>query len=224
MARVSKQISLVLIDDNPSTCDGVVALIRAQPGFQVLVVSADVEAALRQVREAKPHLVLLKLRPEGDGSLTVAGALHGELPDSRVIVMGLKPLHEDVAGFVRAGVSGFVMAGASFATFLATIHSVAQGIQVLPLELTASLFEQLKANPARARPKQASETRRLTVRERAVTDLVVQGLSNQAIAARLSIALHTVKGQVHKILSKLAVNNRMEVAAFSRKLAEASAV
>jgi len=61
------------------------------------------------------------------------------------------------------------------------------------------------------------ERKGLTGRERAVTDLIVQGLSNKAIAARLSIAIHTVKSHVHKVLSKLAVNSRLEVAAYSRK-------
>jgi len=222
--RLSKHISLVLIDDDPLTRDGVVALIRAQAGFQVLVVSADAEAAVQLVRESKPDLVLLNLQRKGDRSLTVAGALHGEVPHSRVIVLGLAPLHEDVAGLVRAGVSGFVMVDASLDTLLATIHSVARGIQVLPFELTGSLFGQLKSGAPRGRGRQPLGVKRLTSRERAVTELIIQGLSNKAIAGRLSIALHTVKGHVHRVLSKLALNSRMEVAAFSRKTTEAPAV
>jgi len=213
---VPKRISLVLIDDNPSARQGVVALIRAQPGFHVLAASAETEAALQQVRESKPDLVLLNLRREGKDSLTLAGALHGEVPESRVIVMGMVPLQEDVASFVRAGVSGFIMADASFDRFLRTIHSVAQGIQVLPLALTHSLFGQLKRHGGRGRSKRTLDVKRLTKRERAVTDLIVQGLSNKDIAARLQIALHTVKSHVHQVLSKLAVNSRLEVAAFSR--------
>jgi DNA-binding NarL/FixJ family response regulator len=221
---VSKHISLVLIDDDPLTRDGVVALIRAQAGFQVLFVSADAEAAVQLVRESKPDLVLLNLQRKGDRSLTVAGALHGAVPHSRVIILGLAPLHEDVASLVRAGVSGFVMLDASLETFLATIHSVARGIQVLPFELTGSLFGQLKSGAPRGRGRQLLGVKRLTQRERAVTELIIQGLSNKAIAARLSIALHTVKGHVHRVLSKLALNSRMEVAAFSRKATEAPAV
>ena len=49
-----------------------------------------------------------------------------------------------------------------------------------------------------------------------MTELIIQGCSNKAIAARLQIALHTVKSHVHKVLSKLSVNSRLEVAAFSR--------
>lgn len=213
---MSKRISLVLINDNSLVREGVVPRIRAGSGFQVLAASAEVEAALRTVRKAKPDMVLLNLRREGDDSLKLAGALHGQAPQSRVIILGLEPLHEDVVSLVRAGVSGFLMANASFDTFLSTIHSVAQGIQVLPSQLTRSLFAQLKQHRVRWRSKRMRGVKGLTNRERAVDDLIVQGLSNRAIAARLQIALHTVKSHVHRVLSNLAVNSRLEVAAFSR--------
>jgi DNA-binding NarL/FixJ family response regulator len=220
---VAIRISLVLIDDNPSACEGVVALIRAEPGFQVLAASAEIEEALRQVRQNRPDLVLLNLQRVGDDSLKVAGALHGESPESRVIVMGMEPFHEDVAGFVRAGVSGFIMADASSDAFLATIRSIAAGNRVLPSELTGSLFGQLNGHGVRGHPeKRRCDQKALTSRERAVTALIVQGLSNKAIAARLLIALHTVKSHVHKVLSKLAVNSRLEVAAFTRRRSDPS--
>jgi DNA-binding NarL/FixJ family response regulator len=150
-----KRISMVLLDDTPSAREGVVALLRAQPELHVSACPPDTAAALQMVQEAKPDLVLLNLPREGDDRLTLAGALHREAPDSRMIVMGLEPLQTDVAGFIRAGVSGFIMADASFDTFLSTIHSVVQGIQVLPFELTGSLFGQLKGPRVRGRRKRS---------------------------------------------------------------------
>ena len=207
---------MLLIDDNPSARKGVAGLIRTQPGFHVLAAWAEIEPAIRKVRQTRPDIVLLNLRRLRDNRLTTAGALHGEVPESRVIIMGMEPLHEDVASFVRAGVSGFIMADASFDTFLSTIYSVARGIQVLPSELTRSLFGQLTGHGVRRGPKRKGDGKRLTSRQRAVTDLILQGVSNKGIAARLSIALHSVKRHVHNVLSKLAVNRRLEVAAYSR--------
>jgi len=213
---VSRPISLVLIDDNRSSRDGVVARIREQPGFHILAASADIEEAVRTVRDTRPDVVLLDLGQEDDDRLTLAGALHGEVPESRVIIMGLVPVQADLASFVRAGVSGFLMKDASFDRLLSTVRSVARNIMVLPTELTGSLFGQLHRRGARGRKTRTLKVGQLTDRERAVTDLVVQGLSSKEIAGRLQIALRTVKRQVHKLLSKLAVNSRLEVAAFSQ--------
>lgn len=112
------RITLVLLDDHAPAPDGVDALIRSQPGLEILAVPAETEDAMRQVRETSRH--------------------------SPVIVMGLEPHHGDVVGFVRAGVSGFVMADATRGRFLATIRAVMEGRNVLPAELTSTLFTQLK--------------------------------------------------------------------------------
>jgi DNA-binding NarL/FixJ family response regulator len=143
---------LVLIDDNPSAPEGVVSRIRAQPGFHVLAASAEIDEALRQVREARPELVLLNLRQKGSARLALAAALHGAAPESRLILMGLEPLHEDVASCVRAGASAFIMADATFDTVLGTLRSVVQGNQVLPPELARCLFGQLTGHGAWSRP------------------------------------------------------------------------
>ena len=147
-----KRISLVLIDDNPSAPEGVASRIRAQPGFHVLAASAEIVEALRQVRGARPELVLLNLRKKGIASLALAAALHGAAPESRLILMGLEPRHEDVASYVRAGASAFIMADATFETVLITLYSVAEGNQILPPELAGCLFEQLSGQGPWSRP------------------------------------------------------------------------
>jgi DNA-binding NarL/FixJ family response regulator len=130
--------------------------------------------------------------------------------------MGLLPIQEDVAAFVRAGASGFIMKDASFDEFLRTIRAVAAGADVLPPQLTGSLFGQIAQHAVRGRTPRALEGVRLTERERQVIDLLGEGLSNKAIAARLHIAIHTVKSHVHNVLEKLALHTRLEVVAFTR--------
>ena len=130
--------------------------------------------------------------------------------------MGLFPLQEDVAAFVRAGAAGFIMKDASFDDFLQTIRAVAAGTDVLPPQLTGSLFGQIARHVVRRGTAPVLEGVRLTERERQVIDLLGEGLSNKEIAARLHIAIHTVKSHVHNVLEKLALHTRLEVAAFSR--------
>jgi len=209
-------ISVVLIDDNRASREGIVALIRRQPGFSVLTTSAVIEEALRTVRERRPQIVLLDLGGEDDDRLTLAGALHGESPESRVILLGLRPLHEDVESFILAGVAGFIMADATFDQFLDTVHTVARGVRVLPRQLTGPLFGQLARRRVQRLRWQAPGAAPLTAREREVAGLIVQGRCNREIAALMGIALHTVKSHVHKVLTKLAVNTRLEVAAYAQ--------
>jgi DNA-binding NarL/FixJ family response regulator len=208
-------IALVLIDDNRLLREGIVEMIRSQPGFKVLAASADANEALEKVKEAKPDIVLLDFGLENHDSLSLTATVHSEVPEAKVIVMGLLPMQEDVAHYVRAGASGFIMKDASFDEFFDTIRAVAKGAQVLPSQLTNSLFSQIVRNAAVKDTARVIDSVRLTTRERQVIDLLGEGLSNKEIASRLHIAVHTVKSHVHNVLEKLALHSRLEVAAFS---------
>ena len=217
-ARVPGQkapIALVLIDDNRLLREGMAAMIHTQPGFKVLAASADVDEALLKVREARPDVVLLDFGLEDHDSLSLTATVHAEVPSARVIVMGLMPLQEDVADYVHAGASGFIMKDASFEEFFETIRAVAAGAEILPKALTASLFTQIALNVAVGNKAKVLESVRLTNREKEVIDLLGEGLSNKEISTRLNIAVHTVKSHVSNVLEKLALHSRLEVAAFS---------
>ena len=215
MAADGKPISLILIDDNRLMREGIAVMIRTQPGFKVLAASADVDEALAKAREARPDVILLDFGLEDHDSVSLTATVHGEIPEARVIIMGLLPIQEDVAMYVRAGASGFIMKDASFDDFFATIRAVAGGAEVLPQALTNSLFSQIARNAAGGSKVRIMEAVRLTNRERQVIELLGEGLSNKEIATRLHIAVHTVKSHVHNVLEKLALRSRLEVAAFS---------
>jgi DNA-binding NarL/FixJ family response regulator len=106
---VERPIALVLIDDNRLLREGLAAMIQTEPGFNVLAAAADLDEALRRVRAAKPDVILLDLGLADHDSLQMTATVRGEIPDAKVIVMGFLSVHEDVADYVRAGASGFIM-------------------------------------------------------------------------------------------------------------------
>jgi DNA-binding NarL/FixJ family response regulator len=213
-----KPIALVLIDDNRLLREGLTAMIQSRPGFTVLAASADADEAMEQVREAKPNVVLIDFGLEDHDALGLTATVHKEVPEARVIVMGLLSTQGDVADYVRAGASGFIMKHASLEELFDTIRAVAAGGQVLPLALTTSLFEQIANRAARLPAPMVIDSVRLTNREQQVVALLGEGLSNKEIATRLHIAVHTVKSHVHNVLEKLAMRSRLEVAAFSHAI------
>lgn len=211
-------IELVLIDDNRLMREGIAAMVRTQPDFRILIASADIDEAMEKVREAKPDIVLLDFGLDDHDSLNLTATVHSEVPTAKVIVMGLLAIHDDVADYVQAGASGFIMKDASFEEFFSTIRAVAGGVQVLPGELTNSLFSQIARNAVGGDRARVIEAVRLTPRERQVVDLLGDGMSNKEIASQLHIAVHTVKSHVHNILEKLSLRSRLEVVAFSHSV------
>lgn len=207
--------SIVLIDDNRLLREGIALMVGREPDFTVLAHSADVPEALDHMRRATPDIVLLDFGLEDHDSLALTTTVRTEVPSVRIIVMGLMPTQEDLADFVRAGASGFIMKDASFEEFFQTIRKVALGEEVLPRALTPSLFAQIARDITPGGRRRAREAVQLTPREQEVIALLSEGLSNKQMAARLGVAVHTVKSHVHNVLEKLALHSRLEVAAFT---------
>jgi DNA-binding NarL/FixJ family response regulator len=167
--------------------------------------------------ETKPDVVLLDVGLRDEDSLHVAAALTKRNPGTKVIVMDLIPMSDDIVQFVNAGVSGFVLKDATFDEFVATIRSVAAGGKVLPSRMTESLFSQIAKAAGAQGDEQVLEDVRMTRREREVIELIGEGLSNKEIAQRLNIAAHTVKSHVRNVMEKLALHTRLQIAAYSRR-------
>ena len=207
-------IRVVIIDDNRLVRDALAAMLNELPDMGA-VASAVAEATF--IAEARPHVVLLDVGLGDQDSLRVATALMEETPDAKVIVMDLLPAHEDIAEFVNAGVSAFVLKDATFEEFVETIRSVAGGQKVLPPRMTESLFSQIVNEVDGRRRKEVLEDVRMTRREREVVALIGEGLSNKEIAKRLDIATHTVKSHVRNVMEKLALHTRLQIAAYAHQ-------
>ena len=94
-----------------------------------------------------------------------------------------------------------------------TIRSVYQGAQVLPPNLTGSLFSQIVEDAINgSKPSVIVESTRLTKREKQVMALIADGSTNKEIALNLHLSTFTVKSHVHNILEKLALNTRVQIA------------
>lgn len=208
-------ISVALIEDNRLVREGISALLNQLPDLKVVAWESGAEEAL--LSEVKPQVVLLDLGLRNGDSLRVAQQVRRDLPDCKVVVLDLLPAHEDIVEFVNAGVAGFIMKDATLDDLVRTIRSVANGIQVLPPQMTGTLFSQIAREAvANGRPE-ALESVRMTPRERDVINLIAEGLANKEIAARLNIATHTVKSHVRNVMEKLTLHTRLQIAAYAHR-------
>lgn len=205
-------IRLAVIEDNRLVRDGLTALLTRKADLSVAYSAPN--ADLERLKEVDPRVVLLDVGLEGEDSLGVAERVRSELPEARVVVMDLLPVHEELVDFVNAGVSGFVMKDATLADLLRTIRSVAAGQNVLPPQMTSSLFSQIAEYAVLRGRTAVSADAHLTPREREVVELIGDGLSNKAIARGLGLSPHTVKSHVRNIMDKLALHTRLQIAAF----------
>jgi len=214
---VAKRILVLVIEDNRLVRDGLAALLDAQPDFKVVAAAEGANAGLLQVRETKPHVVLVDAALGNHDSHRLVESVKKEAPQSKVIVMDLLPAQEDVIAFIKAGANGFIVKDATIDDFVRTIRSVAEGADVVPPALTGTLLSHIVDQAVTRSTAAVLEAVQMTKREREITTLIAEGLSNKEIAQRLNIATYTVKSHVHNILEKLALHSRLQIAAHAHK-------
>jgi DNA-binding NarL/FixJ family response regulator len=208
-------ISVAIIEDNRLVREGIAALLGRSADFSVVAGGSTADAVM--VSPVPPQVVLLDLGLRNGDSLRVVHRVKKEFPESKVIVMDLLPVHEEIVEFVNAGVAGFIMKDASLEDLVHTIRLVAKGAHVLPPQMTGSLFSEIARVAVAKGAPQAMEAVRMTPREREVIEQISEGRSNKEIAARLHIATHTVKSHVRNIMEKLTLHTRLQIAAYAHR-------
>src|SRR6478672_7227454 len=212
-AATSGMITVAIIEDNRLVREGMTEMLNDLPDVKVVLAATSLDTT--KLKDAKPRVVLLDVGLQDRNSLRLAEAVRQELTESRVIVMDLLPVHEEIAEFVNAGVAGFILKDATFDDFVGTIRSVAQGGRVLPPRMTGTLFSQIARAAVKRGADEAIAEVRMTQREREIVGLIATGMSNKEIATRLSIATDTVKSHVRNIMDKLALHSRLQIAAYA---------
>jgi DNA-binding NarL/FixJ family response regulator len=137
-------------------------------------------------------------------------------PASRVLMLTTFGLDSYVYEALRAGASGFMLKDAAPEEIAGAVRIVASGEALLAPAVTRTVIEEFARQPtpkAPQRPPQALEE--LTPREREVLDLLLQGLSNPEICARLFISDATAKTHVARILQKLEVRDRVQAVIYA---------
>ena len=212
------KIRILLIEDNRLLREGIAAILNAQTDLEVVARAEDGDA-VNQLKSIKktPDVILLDLGLEKENSLNLMRVLRETVPAARIIAMDIFPEQLDVVEFVKAGGSGFILKNASSKDYVETIRAVVAGTKVLPQALTSSLFTQIVESALKTGNGIPSNSIQLTTREREIVSLISEGLGNKEIAERLHIATFTVKSHVHNILEKLALNTRLQIAAFVRR-------
>lgn len=198
----ARPVRVMIVDDHAMTRVGLRFFLKGFDDLALVGEATSGEEALALCRETAPHVVLMDIVMPGMGGVETIRRLRDQHPAIQVLALTSFEQDEMVQGALQAGAIGYLLKNVSAQKLAAAIRAAAVGRATLAEEVAGAVV-------AMAR-QPAAPGWNLTQREREVLALLVRGLPNAEIAARLSISQATAKYHVRSILTKLGATSRTE--------------
>jgi DNA-binding NarL/FixJ family response regulator len=205
-------VRVVLVDDHEMVIEGLKAMLAPfVDRVEVVGVAVGADRALAVIDELSPDIVLCDVRMQGVSGLDLCREIREHHPGRKVILLSVYDDEQYLFQAMRVGASGYLLKGIGSDELVRQLEGVQAGGSAIDAGLAARAAE----TAARLQSDQFWPGARqgLTQRESEILSLVVTGLSNRGIAAKLVIGEETVKTHLSSIYRKLGVRDRTSAAA-----------
>ncbi|PXW33553.1 response regulator transcription factor [Nocardia sp. 348MFTsu5.1] len=210
---MTAKIRAFLVDDHELVRRGLRDLLGTADDIEVVGEAASAGEALVAITSAVPDVAILDVRlPDGNG-VELCREIRSATPSVQCLMLTSYADDEALLAAVMAGAAGFVLKQILGHNLVAAVRTVGTGGSLLDAGSTAALMAKLRADGTGVDP-----LAELTGQEREVFALVGEGLTNRQIAAKMFLAEKTIKNYVSRILAKLDLQRRTQVAVMATKL------
>lgn len=207
-----KPTRVLIVDDHEVVRLGLTSLIQDQADFEVVGEAGTSSQALDAVEQLEPDIVLMDLRIPGVGGIEATQQITSRHTDVKVIILTSFADDDLIWRAVMAGASGYVLKQVGNAELLRALDAVRHGEALLDPAVTQRMLKRVRALE---KSSEDNAVRGLSDRELQVLSAVASGKTNLEIAQVLAVSEKSVRNYVSKLLDKLHVRTRVELATFA---------
>jgi DNA-binding NarL/FixJ family response regulator len=186
-------------------------MLDGDDGIAVVGEASDGDEVPAAADRHAPDLVLMDLRMPRVNGIIATRRLRSRPHPPEVVVLTTFDTDENVLRALRAGASGFLLKDSPPAQIIEAIHRVVAGDPILSPRITRRLMDRA-ATDAGTQERARAALAALSRREHEVVVAVAKGQTNAEIAAELYMSVATVKAHISRILTKLSLGNRTQIA------------
>jgi DNA-binding NarL/FixJ family response regulator len=205
-------VSVMLADDHAVVRDGLRALLEGGNDMQVVAVAGNGREAVAEALRLRPDIVIMDIAmPELDG-VEATRRIIEKCPETRVLILSMYLSAEHIYRALQAGAQGYVLKESAGEEVVDAIRALRAGKRYLSHRITETVIDDYLREGTNVSPLDS-----LSLRERDVLQLVVEGRTNAAIAQALSLSPKTVETYRARIMKKLKVKDTVELVKFSMR-------
>jgi DNA-binding NarL/FixJ family response regulator len=209
-------IRVLLVDDDPLVREGLAMMLDGDGEIVIVGHAGDGDEIPRGTSADTVDVVLMDLRMRREGGLSATGRLRSQARPPEVIVLTTFDTDHNVLEALRLGAAGFLLKDSPPGAIAGAIRAVAAGEPMLSPAITRRLMDRVAADASTHRDAERTLAG-LTEREREIATALARGHTNAEIAAQMHLSTATVKAHISRLLDKLGMNNRTQVALLAQE-------
>jgi len=196
-------VQILVYDDSDVIRESLHTLLFEEPGFEVIAMLPNAETVETDISELKPDVVLMDIdMPEVNGVEAVK-RIRKLNPGLPIIMLTVFDDNENIFKAIYAGASGYILKRYVTVEIVAAIHNVLTGGAPMTGTVAKKVLQMLPV----AANAEVEETQGLTIKEKDILLLLVNGYSYKMIASEINISIDTVRFHIKKIYDKLHVHS-----------------
>jgi two-component system response regulator DevR len=206
-------VRVFLLDDHEIVRRGIAEVIGLQSDITVVGEAGTAAEAITRIRASQPDVAIFDVRlADGDG-IEVCREIRSLFPHIQVLMLTSYSDDEALLNAFMAGASGYILKEIRGSDLISTIRQVAAGHSLLDPSVAKQVLERLRIGN-----KEKDELSGLTEQEKAILNLIGEGMTNRQIGERMHLAEKTIKNYVTGLLAKLGMQRRTQAAAYVARL------
>jgi len=205
-------ISVFLVDDHRVLRDGLRVLLESQDDIEVVGEAENGNGAIEGTTSTKPDVVVMDITmPELNG-IEAAQIIHEALPETEIVILSIHSDLEYVFRALQSGAQGYLLKESAGSEVISAVRAVYLGRRYLSPSIRDMVMEAYMQNRKLQSPLEI-----LSLREREVLQLTVEGYSSAAIAEKLDLSSKTVETYRSRLMGKIGVHDLPELVRFAIK-------
>ena len=210
-------VRIVIADDVQILRQGLCAIFSREPDIRVVGLAADGKEAWELCRQQRPDVVLMDMRmPEYDGNWGIL-EIKKHFPQIRILVLTTFDDQETVDAAIHSGADGYILKEMEDEKLIRAVKTVYGGIRVFGDSVFEGIRQKLDGYKGGRKDRGGAPLPELTSREKDIMRCVAEGMDNREIAAKLFLAEGTVRNNLSRLLDKLNLKDRTQLAVFAVK-------
>jgi len=208
-------IRILIADDHKIVCDGLKALLEAQPEMELVAQAANGREAVKLAQKHQPDMVIMDVAMPDLNGLEAVRQILSANPHIKVIALSMHSDRRYVTGMLSAGASGYILKHCAFEELVHAIHIVLSNQVYLSPAIAGIVVKELAQSKIARSRQSPSVAQTLTSREREVLQLISEGHSARDIAQGLHLSIKTIETHRRQMMEKLGIHSVADLTKFA---------